>query len=526
MPIPHLTIKHKDDPPPPPSEPLSKEQQRKAFYKTNRWAIVGGIALFIALIGIGYTVYAVISFIRKSGETISSVQDVKTAVSDSFVTSKDKGGWILGALPSTELLAYAPLLSGEHHMLVLLQNSTELRPTGGFIGNLATLRTQGDTLLNYKTFDSYSVDTVNGTENAKRFPIAPRPIKDYLGQERLFLRDSNWFPDFRDSAQLVSTLYPILSLDTTAFDSIIAVNPSVLADTLGLLGPVVVEGIEFNRDNFIEALEYEVEINAPIYKGKSISERKAIVNALLHELVSRITSLPKKQQLEFVKLAHQKLQEKEIQLYFRDQSLQEATERLGYGGAFPPCPADCLSVIDANLRALKTDAAVSRSIAYSVRERAGDVTAKLVLTYTNNGYYDWKTTDYRSYTRVYLPPQTKLISAKKLNTELRIYEPLETRDEGIYRGRSTIGFLHTTNVKTTGEIVLEYELPRSVWEHIQQRAYPLAITKQSGTNPTFSFKADFDDPITSVSGINATSDNGNISSESKLTQDLAITLSL
>ncbi len=525
MPIPQLTIKHKDDPPPPAPTQLTKQEQRKINWKKNRWGIVGGIALLLAVIGIGYTVFFVVRLIKGSDEEIRSVSDVRDIVVQEFENSEQKdSNWISKALPDSRLLAFTPLMSGSQRFLVLLQNSTELRATGGFIGNLATIQLRDGVLGHYQSFDSYAVDARNNDPASASYPVAPAPIKQYLNQNRLYLRDSNWFPDFRDSAQLILALYPIGSSDREPFSGVIAVNPSVVAEALGLLGPIVVDGVEFTKDNLVEALEYEVEINAPIYKGKSASERKEIVNSLFREMITRIISLPTKQQLQYVKIAEQKLNEKEIQLYFTDNQLQDAAERLQFAGSFGSCPSDCLAIIDSNLRALKTDSAIQRSVAYSVVEYNGSVKGRLNLTYTNSGYYDWKTTDYRSYTRVYMPKGSSISSAKRLNNELGIYEPISIEEQGEYRGRSYVGFFHVTKVKSTGEIVLEYELPPNVEYSIQQRAYSLNVTKQAGTYPPFTFKADFEAPVTSATGGNVQIDNGNAAITTRLISDVTFTI--
>jgi len=525
MPIPHLTVKHKNDPPPPPPPPLTKQEQRKLNLKKNRWAIVGGVALLLAVVGIVYTFFFVLRLARGSNDQTRPVRDgTDIVVQKSKRMDGKNASWISKALPNSKLLAFTPLLSGDHRFLVVLQNSTELRATGGFIGNLATIQIHDGALGYYQSFDSYSVDARNNDPHSASYPNAPMPIKKYLNQERLYLRDSNWFPDFRDSAQLILALYPIGSNDREPLSGVIAINPSVVAEALGLLGPIVVDGVEFVKERFVETLEYEVEINAPIYKGKSVSERKEIINSVLRELVTRIVSLPIKQQMQLAHIAEEKLHEKEIQLFFVDDQLQTAAEQLQYAGSFAQCVSDCLAVIDSNLRALKTDGAIRRSIMYAITERYGSAKGKLNIQYAHTGYYDWKTTDYRSYTRIYLPAGTRISSVKRLNNELGIYESLPIEEQGEYRGRSYIGFFHVTKVKTTGEIVLEYELPENVVQSIQQHTYSLNVTKQSGTYPSLTVKADFEDPITSVSGSGSVMDDGNAIIETTLVADVALSL--
>src|SRR3989338_5408579 len=80
--------------------------------------------------------------------------------------------------------------------LVLFLNNTELRPGGGFIGAYSVVKVSRGIP---------SILTVAGTEvidnRAKdKYFLPPPPLKKYLLIDRWQLRDSNWSPDFAESA--------------------------------------------------------------------------------------------------------------------------------------------------------------------------------------------------------------------------------------------------------------------------------------------------------------------------------------
>lgn len=82
------------------------------------------------------------------------------------------------------------------NVLVLFQDSSELRSTGGFLTEIVLLSFNNGALLNKQILDVEDLDKrVYGHRQA------PIEIKELLGEETLFLRDSNWQTDFSNSSQ-------------------------------------------------------------------------------------------------------------------------------------------------------------------------------------------------------------------------------------------------------------------------------------------------------------------------------------
>lgn len=372
-----------------------------------------------------------------------------------------------------------PTLGGyptEKNFLILLQNNDELRPTGGFIGVFGLANTKNGEIISLTTNDSYHLD-MPAVDKWHKEP--PAPIKKYLDVENWYLRDSNWVPDWPLAAQKINEIYAGESLaigqGAPDFSGIIAINPDFISDLLNLVGPINIKGEEYNSKNFQELLQYNVEV---AYKDRNISswDRKEIINELLAELKSRLFSLPANKWIQLVNIVSNDTAKKNIQIYFADQSLEDLVKNLGASGEVKQTNSDYLMVVDANLAAFKSDAVVKKKINYTVNERNGQTTANIVLTYRHEGDFNWRTTRYRSYTRIYLPLGSRLINSSGLDEEKSDWTAI---DDPILN-KTIFGFFFTVEPGTEKNISINYSLPENINQQMNNGTYNLVVQKQSG----------------------------------------------
>jgi len=372
-----------------------------------------------------------------------------------------------------------PALGGypqESNFLILLQNNDELRPTGGFIGVFGLAKTKNGEILSLLTDDSYHLD-MPAIDKWKKEP--PIPIKKYLKVENWYLRDANWVPDWALAAKKINEIYMGESLAVGSpapdFNGIIAINPDFISSLLRLVGPINIKGENYTPENFQELLQYNVEV---AYKDRNISswDRKEIINELLSELKSRLFNLPAKDWVALLNTLDSNIASKDIQLYFSNESLQALARNLGASGEVKQTAGDYLMVIDANLAAFKSDAVVKKKITYSVSERNGNTTASLTLGYRHEGDFNWRTTRYRSYTRIYTPLGSRLISYSGLDSDKADWTAL---DDPILN-KTIFGFFFTVEPGTEKDIIIRYTLPDSINKQIINNNYELLVQKQSG----------------------------------------------
>ena len=219
------------------------------------------------------------------------------------------------------------------------------------------------------------------------------------------------FPPQRDILRLYE-----YATGEEGIDTVLAITPRIVQEFLTITGPITVDNITFTSENLVDALQYRVE--QEFWRiGISQEDRKQVVNHLAQELRKRFFSLDLVGARAFAEAAKRTIAEKEVLVYSTNPSIQAEMVQAGWSGAFPDVRNDFLAIVDANIGALKTDRLVDRTFAYSVSKRAdGQYEASLRLTYKNRGHFDYRTSRYRTHTRVYVPIGSELLSVQGLMT--------------------------------------------------------------------------------------------------------------
>lgn len=378
------------------------------------------------------------------------------------------------------------------HALILLQNADELRPAGGFIGTIGTATMDGGDLSSFAFGDVYKID---GAVAGVWKEVPPKPIEERLGVRSWFLRDANWSPDFPTSASKVLDFYireraliaPIPPAEVP--DVVLAFEPGFFSALLTLTGPITVEGKRFDAQNFFSQLEYEVE-QGFLQKGIPVEDRKALVEKVGTALIAQLMALPSSQWPDVLNVITKALERRQILLYARGPELLAAFDAHGWTGRAKPTDGDFLWVIDANLAALKTDGVMKKRVNYHMDARdSSNVLATVTLTYTNtNRIIDWQHTRYRSYTRVYVPEGSTLVSSSGAMKDDRyrtggIALP-GTVDVTKELGKTVFGAFWSIEPGQTGVLRFTYRLPSNVGERITDGSYRIDWPKQPGADAT------------------------------------------
>lgn len=383
----------------------------------------------------------------------------------------------------SKVLFWAMAFDQPKTFLVFFQNSSELRPTGGFWGSYGILKISNGKIISLTTDDIYHLDVnLIGQET----PVMPAPIAKYLKTEQWFLRDANWSPNFAESALLGQEMYRLAG-GQERFDGVIAITPQLLEDLLTYLGPIILEGQQFSRENFLDQLQYEVERG---YQEKSITSwnRKDILQALVGKFIEKLPgSLTVFKDIEeLLALIDNNLQEKNILWQSNNPEIQAEIISHNWGGAINPSPDDYLAVVDANLASFKTDSFIEREIFYSVglektNQQSEIAIANLKINYTHHGDFDWKTTRYRTYTRVYVPAGSTLISVEGVMADDRNSTPGQVDVFNEY-GKTVFGGFIAIEPQQGGGLTFKYQLPERILNKLKSGQYHLLLQKQPGVD--------------------------------------------
>lgn len=371
----------------------------------------------------------------------------------------------------------------ERVYLFLLQNNNELRPSGGFIGTVGVLKVLDGEIKSFETRNVYELD-INAEK--KLTLAAPLPITKYMQVKNWYLRDANWSPDFPTAVGDVKKLFQAESvLDGSPFkpekfDGVIAITPDVVRDFLKLSGAIEIKNFVFNSDNFTERLQYLVEVGYEEV-GDEYGQRKNIIGLLSQELIRRFQMMKLSQWVDLLDILQKNLTEKQIVLNLTDTVLQDEIAQEGWIGAVQQTPVDYLMFVDANLAAFKTDEYMKRNINYQVlQNEKGDLIAQATMQYANTGTFTWKSTRYRTYTRLYVPAGSKLISYTGTMADDRTTKKGDV-DVGDELGKTYFGAFIAIEPGKTGALSFTYQLPDYIKKIVLDGHYSLLVQKQIGT---------------------------------------------
>lgn len=372
--------------------------------------------------------------------------------------------------------------------LLLFMNNTELRPGGGFIGAYAVLEVDKGIPVVVK---------VEGTEifdnEAARETVVPppAPLAKYLKTNRWNFRDSNWSPDFAVSAAQALKLYKAQGgVKGEEINAVIGFTPTLIEEILKVSGPIKVNGEEFNYKNFTEKLEYEVEYNYE-KRGLNFAERKQMLKDVTYALAKRLGESALLNWSEYFSLMNRMFGEKQIAVYSLDKEFEQMVVLKDWGGKIKgSSSSDYLLWVDANLGALKTDFSIRRSLSYTFYpDKSGRYMAEVKMKYVHAGKFDWRTTRYLSYVRMYAPAGSVLIETQEImNGKKTVKKDVDAGEEF---GKKWFGHFISIEPGATKELVFKFYLAPGVVAMIQKGDYSLLAQKQIGSVGT-KFILDFD----------------------------------
>ena len=361
--------------------------------------------------------------------------------------------------------------------LFLFSNNTELRPGGGFIGSYAVVKlNKGETEI-VKLEGTEKIDK-NTPKDWK--PDPPIQIKRHLGMSKWYFRDANWSPDFSSSAQKALELFKGENgVEADNIDIVVAFTPTVLEKILEKTGKVTVEGVTFSAKDVTEKLEWEVEYGYS-EKGLAFHERKDIMRPFFWALLKQIKLDALSHWAEYFKLADELTHEKQIMFYGKDANFQKDLVTRGWAGEVKQTDKDYLLWTDANLAALKTDRVIKRDLKYTIAQRNdGRLLATAEMTYNHTGVFDWRTTRYRTYARVFVPAGSELISYDGAMKWDRTSGKGQV-EQGDELGKHWFGAFIAIEPGKTGKLSFTYLLPQIVSDQIKSHSYTIFVQKQLG----------------------------------------------
>ncbi|NTW27500.1 MAG: DUF4012 domain-containing protein [Candidatus Moranbacteria bacterium] len=352
----------------------------------------------------------------------------------------------------------------EKTFLILLQNEAELRPGGGFLGQYAIVKIKNGQVLSTFVEDANLLDQRIST----KIPT-PFPFERMMQLKRWKFRDSNFSPDFPTNVEKAKYFMRLAGKSSNGFDGVIAVNSQVFNDVLGLTGPITVPGYsgEYNEENGSRKLEEQVEKAYIMNPDIDTQNRKAILKKMAPIILDKLMTIGNVTKL--AELFHREMKNKNVMLNFTDPALQSAVESVFWDGTVTKdWSGDYLMMVDANMGALKTDFFIKREMHYNLDLTLPKPLVTLDIKYKNTAPYgDWRTSDYHSYLRLYVPKGSNFL-------ESHMVSRIATSEDF---DKTYFGFMCHVLINGETDAQIKYELPESF---SNMEDYKLLIQKQSG----------------------------------------------
>lgn len=360
--------------------------------------------------------------------------------------------------------------------LILLQNNLELRPTGGFIGSYGKISFENGKITNILVDDIYNLDG-----GLKDVIEPPEELKTDLGVNRLYLRDSNFDPDFPTSARQAEFFYRKEAGESV--QGVIAIDLSASSKLLS-----AVKGLNLSEyGDFIDSgnLFEKVISHAEVSFFPGSQAKKNYLVSLQSQLFNKVFYLSNQNWPAIIQAISESLNQKHMLVYLDDPTLFSYLTSTNWAGVFPRGGVsdightnDFLGVVESNMGANKSNFFLQRK--YNLETafgKEGQVQHKLTISYKNNSPSEvFPGGKYKNRLRVYLPAGAKL--AKALFGEVDYTRRFLSFTD---YGRSGLSALLEIAPKEQKSLILFYDLPKGLSFKDKNSNYRLEIFKQPGT---------------------------------------------
>lgn len=354
-------------------------------------------------------------------------------------------------------------VDGQKSYLIILQDNTELRPTGGLISSLIRLDFDKGKLVKVTAEE---VDTLDKELKEKVLP--PPEIRSDLGRDRWSLGDANFDPDFPTSARRVGWFYQqetgkkvagVVGMDLATVSSLLKMLGSVeMGDEMGTL----------DGENLVE-------------KVVTYSRKQNFMTTLHREVLNRLFFGSPKNWSKITTWLIQAAKEKHLLVYLSDPTLFRYVASLEWAGIVPKQEGDqggekndFMMISEANMGGNKTNLNLQRSLDFQVSmDQEGRLSRKLAVTYLNRSATAGD--KYRHRLRVYLPSGSKLV--KVLWGGKDITDQVSSLSD---YGRAVYSMLLELGPKEQKSLAIEYQDTKLTAFLDNQLKYRLMVVKQPG----------------------------------------------
>lgn len=356
---------------------------------------------------------------------------------------------------------------GKVNYLILIQDHTEIRPTGGFLNGFFILTIESGKVTQIQPFTSSQADSLLAGQVEP-----PASFQSAFKSNQWFLRDANWDPDFPTSAKRVAWFVEKeLSIPINA---VVAVNSKFFPKLLEILGDQNIS----NSKTPVSAENYYEQY----FSQKSISSSSTFLLNLSQEIYKSSTRLSADRYAKLVKLIARQLELNNIiisGITFNSSAL----ENTGWNGKLNdppcvlsvPCIKDMVYQVDSNIGVNSLDYSLKRQFQLDIQFLPKQILTTSFFKYKNEDSGAGTGDTYKNYFRVYLP------SIAQISSVLVNQQPLssEIYSVSFEHGLQVISLPVNVPPKSEAEISISYSQTINA---TSQFHYQLNLRSQPGIN--------------------------------------------
>lgn len=336
--------------------------------------------------------------------------------------------WLQGFVDQSNTLL--ELLGGNQtrHYLLLFANDDELRPVGGFIGSVGLVNIDRGQVENVDIGSVYDPDGQLKERIAPPDPLLP-------ATNRWYMRDTNWFVDYEQSARKAAQFFEKEGGPTV--DGVILLTPRVIERLLNISGPVPIPGYDvvLTADTFRQITQDQVTYQYDRGTNRPKQFLADVTPLLLNKLLASDEAGSKSSYGAVMKALAEAVQSKDLLLYFRNEDVQRKVREAGWTGNVPQHVPGLLYVNNANVGGHKSDKFIEQEIDYRVEVGGyGEATAVVTIRRTHHGpdepdnyqypeYEDPHVKDNVVFQRVLVPAGSRLLEAKGYTSAADVPRP-------------------------------------------------------------------------------------------------------
>jgi hypothetical protein len=369
--------------------------------------------------------------------------------------------------------------------LMLFQNESELRPTGGFIGSYGLLSFEKGKLTDFQIKDVYEADG-----QLKGHVEPPWEIKTYLNEANWYMRDANWNADFTKTSDDIQWF---LDKETNQkVDGVIGIDLAVAKSMLEATGEIYIPDFKekINKDNLYEQAEFYAETK--FFPGSV--QKASFLGAVGKQLFEEIKNLKTDKRALLLQSIIDLLERNEIQIALNNKDSAKIVSDLGGDGKIyngqcgvDNCVTDYLYLVEANLGVNKANYFLNRSVEQAIDISQNSISRVVKINYENTAKNsNWPGGDYKNYLRVYVPTDVNITQISVAdgdnpnNKKIYTNDELRIKDIG---SKKEIGFLVTVPVTKRRVVEIRYASNITI-DSKKNFSYVNYVQRQPGSGET------------------------------------------